>query len=34
MYIIKTDMDFRGPRNDSVKDRLYIKSYTFKSEGT
>lgn len=34
VYIIKADMNFRGPRNDSSEDRLYIKKYIFKLEGT
>lgn len=31
MYIRKADMDFRGTRNDSIKNRLYIKSYIYLS---
>lgn len=34
MFIIKADMDFRGPRNNSVKYTLCIKSHIFKLEGT
>ena len=34
MYIIKADMDIRGPRNDLVKDRSYTKSCILKWEGT
>lgn len=34
MYIIKAAMDFKGPRDDSARDRSHIKSYIFKLEGT
>lgn len=33
MYIIKVVMDFKGFRDDLVRDRLYIKLYIFKLEG-